>query len=155
MQPIYQISLDSLDTYSSTGKTYMDPGTLRIVSKARNSFAISGNFTFVKPMGNEVLVTVVVSRKGSTGKMVPAIRQSMSLCAWMEDKKYYPTLAKFSTFLLPAPCPYPKGEVAMKDFVVDEEFLPMVLPKGEYLTDIRMTLGDEVVFGYKIMATIS
>lgn len=156
MQPVYQISLDKFEPFSTTGKDYVDPGTLRIVRKGRNVFAISGNFTVFKNMGNEVICRTVSSRKASSGKFTRVMSTNAPLCNQIQnDEKYYPILAKSSNLLMPAPCPYPKGEYFINNFKVDEEFLPTLMPRGEYLVEVQLVLEDEVVFGYNIIATIS
>lgn len=153
---MYQISLDKFEPFSSTGKDYVDPGTLRIVRKGRNVFAMSGNFTMFKNMGNEVIVRSIVSRKSSSGKFVKVMTTNSPLCEQIQkDDKYYPIIAKSANFPMPAPCPFPKGEYYINGFKVDDEFLPTLLPLGEYLVEVLLTLEDVVVFGYNIEATIS
>lgn len=153
---MYQISLDNFEPFSSTGKDYVDPGTLRIVRKGRNAFAISGNFTINKAMGNEVLVKSLTSRKSPGGKFVKVMQTATPLCEQIQnDDQYYPLIAKSSSFEMPAPCPYPKGENYISNFVVDEEFLPTLMPLGEYAVEVQLALGDVVVFGYRMGAEIT
>lgn len=179
-QPVYQISLDKFDPFTATGKDYFDPGTLRIVRKGRNNFVLAGNFSLAKNMGNEIIVNMHTqqadqytsnrtkpssirpqvkcqsNRKQLNGKMVKVFASMSPLCDQIaNDDHYYPILSKSSNFPMPAPCPFPKGEYIINNFKVDEEFLPTLLPLGEYVIEVHLMLNEEMLFGYIIHATIS
>lgn len=84
------------------------------------------------------------------------MQSNQPLCEQIQkDDKYYPLLAKSSNFVMPAPCPYPKMDMFINNFKVDEEFLPPMMPMGEWWVDVKLVLGDDVLFGYNIFATIS
>ena len=47
-----------------------------------------------------------------------------------------------------------KGAYSIKDFTVDEDFLPMFVPAGEYISKVSFNIDGDVVFGYKVYATV-
>lgn len=117
---------------------------------------LSGNFTIHKNLDNDVIVKAIISRKQISGKYAKVMASATPLCEQIQnDDKYYPILAKVSNFPMPAPCPYPKGEYFINNFKVDEEFLPSLLPLGEYLVEVQLVLADEVIFGYNVYSTVT
>lgn len=51
-----EIELEKFEPFTMTEKEYFDHGTLRVVRKGRNLYAISGNFSINKNLGDEVTV---------------------------------------------------------------------------------------------------
>lgn len=98
----------------------------------------------------------MMSRKSINGKYAKVMTSATPFCEQIQkDDKYYPILVKSSNFLLPAPCPYPKGEMFIDNFKVDEEFLPSLLPLGEYLVEVQLVLDKEVIFGYNVYSSVT
>lgn len=99
------------------------------------------------------------------------------LCAcFIDDKKYYPQIAAASNFPVPPECPFPKvrlvltkctitilivvtisfqGKYAIRDFSVGEDFLPIMIPTGDYVVIVNFLANDEIIFGYKVTSTVS
>lgn len=48
-----------------------------------------------------------------------------------------------------------KGPYKINAFQVTEDFLPAVMPPGEYLTEVKMVQNGATIFGYKMYATIT
>lgn len=53
----YEVDFEKFEPFTSTEMEYFDPGTLRITRKGRNNFVISGDYTFMKNMGDESYVS--------------------------------------------------------------------------------------------------
>lgn len=43
-----------------------------------------------------------------------------------------------------------KGTYSIKDFHIDEDFLPNIVPAGEYICVVSFKINDIVSFGYNV-----
>lgn len=123
------MDLQKFEAFTTTGLEYFDPGSLRITRKGRNNFVISGDFTFMKNMGDETFVSqkrmqrsefvidedfflqmmYEMKKKSVTGNFDTILQGGDIYCQYLNnDKTFWPKIGANSNLPNPAPCPFPK-----------------------------------------------
>ncbi|XP_062561737.1 uncharacterized protein LOC134225570 [Armigeres subalbatus] len=152
----YEVTIESMMPDPSSDPDAVDFGTLRITRAGRNTFTISGTFSILRVMGNEARIRLEVLSKDITGPGYNQriFRNERVFCEYLDtEDMFIPPLRKVSNFPNRGTCPFPKLDVTIKDFQLDEKMLPRMIPKGSYMLRTQILEENRLIMG--ISATIS
>ncbi|XP_058060337.1 uncharacterized protein LOC131211018 [Anopheles bellator] len=152
---LYEVELNNLEVTPSEIEDFVDYGTLRLVRKARNTFAVSGTLSILQNIGDEAYIFYVIYKLGAfDGQRRKYLDGNGRVCKLISGDEYiYPQMLNYSNLPSKDTCPFPKGNYTVNDFVVDERKLPAIIPPGEWLIVVKLMRDGKLGAGYRINFT--
>ncbi|XP_058825701.1 uncharacterized protein LOC131685775 [Topomyia yanbarensis] len=151
---LYEITVNSFEPDPNIDAAFLTMGTVRVTRKNRNRFAITGDFELNQNWGDENEVSFDI--KSRNGKGPSIYGGKASFCEFLNmENSIIDAFRKASNLPPVGTCPLLKGKYAINEFEVQEEDLPPVMVKDQYVVSARMTgsNGKQVV-AYKIKLSV-
>lgn len=161
-----EFELESFTPSANTDPNLIDYGTVRVKKINRNQFALTGNFELKKNIGNEkqvrldgvklIFTFVIFDSQIVFEIFLPSgdllIRNKQPMCDFTKkDTLVWPDLIDASNLPKNRPCPFPKGNYTIDNFVInDSKFGP--LPYGKFLVKGKLLEDGKTLTHIDIVA---
>jgi Protein of unknown function (DUF1091) len=139
----------------SPGSEILDCGSLK-VKRLKKQRLVFGNFTFLKPLGNELTIEITAYKKqGGEYRLLPyKIRKPVFDLA-KEDTYVYEDLCNYTNFELPPPCPFPAKTYFINGYTPSlKEFPHAIIPSGDYRSYASYVIEGKEKAWMKVWASI-
>ena len=104
---------------------------------------------------NYQLGCFMYKKAGNDYKLFPFKIGPTNFCEFVKSEKmFYPELKAVSDFPDIETCPWPARNYHIYGFQTDLSKVPPIIENGDYMVECQLRIGDEILQGFKIFASV-